>query len=327
MLNINVFERAINQSRDGMVITERQGKSDVVVFANDAFCKITGYSRDQVIGKDCRFLQHGDSAQPQVKQIAEAVSQDQPVLVTLRNYRQDGTLFWNELSISPIDDQGDEVKYFLGIQRDVSDRVELERRMRLTNEELKGLNLALQKENEVDPVTAIYNRKVMDTRLMDFWNQAKRNSQPVALFFMDVDYFKKINDEHGHDIGDACLRQVAQRLQKYFQRATELLFRYGGEEFIAISVGASPAEVSSLAQSILEEFRNNPLEVVQLESGLPITMSIGLLHNRPEPDEQLEVMIRDGDALMYEAKSQGRDCIVSNLDFTEEMVLIPFPDA
>lgn len=327
MLNIDVFERAINQSRDGMVITERRGNNNVIVFANDAFCSISGYPREEIVGKDCRFLQQGDLAQPQIKQISEAIGQDQPILVTLRNYRKDGTLFWNELSISPIEDTGDGVKYFLGIQRDVSDRVELERRMRLTNEELKGLNLALQKENEVDPVTAIYNRKVMDTRLQDFWNQAKRNSQSVALFFMDIDYFKKINDEHGHDVGDACLRQVAQRLQNNFQRATELLFRYGGEEFIAISVGASPADASALAQSILEEFRNNPLEVVQLESGLPVTMSIGLLHSRPEPDEKLEVMIRDGDALMYEAKSQGRDCIVSNLDFTEEMVLIPFPDA
>jgi len=125
---LHVFERAIQNAGVGISIVDARADDQPLVFANDAFCKVTGYDRDAVMGRNCRFLQGEHTDPADVATIREALEAEEPVSVTLRNYRADGTPFWNHLEITPVANDEGVVTHYLGFQRDVTDRRE---RMRL----------------------------------------------------------------------------------------------------------------------------------------------------------------------------------------------------
>ncbi len=112
--------RALDECRSGILITDPRQNDNPIVYCNRAFKQLTGYRPDEVIGKNCRFLQANDRSQPGLDELRTAIAKGEPCCVVLRNYRKDGSLFWNELSISPVRDERGELIHFIGIQRDVS---------------------------------------------------------------------------------------------------------------------------------------------------------------------------------------------------------------
>ncbi|MBN2873321.1 MAG: PAS domain-containing protein [Halothiobacillaceae bacterium] len=133
MLDANLLKKAVNASTDGIVIAEQEGTDNILIYANRAFEELTGYSQDEILYQDCRFLQAGDRAQTRLAEVREAIRRGEATRVVLRNYRKDGSLFWNELSITPVFNDDDHLTYFIGIQRDVTDLV----RMREENDRLR----------------------------------------------------------------------------------------------------------------------------------------------------------------------------------------------
>ncbi|PZO39822.1 MAG: hypothetical protein DCF19_13085 [Pseudanabaena frigida] len=133
---LRLQERAIAASHNGIVITDRRIPSNPIVYVNSAFEKISGYKASEVIGKNCRFLQANDLHQPENNVLRSAIASGSSCTVVIRNYRKDGSLFWNELHISPILDENGNVTHFIGIQTDITKRKEaekdLKRQMRLT---------------------------------------------------------------------------------------------------------------------------------------------------------------------------------------------------
>ncbi|MGC9457692.1 MAG: PAS domain-containing protein [Halothiobacillaceae bacterium] len=125
MLKPELLLKVVNASNDGMVIAEQEGTDNILIYVNPAFERLSGYSRDEILYQDCRFLQAGDRDQEGLRQIREAISAGKPVRAILRNYRKDGSLFWNELSITPVFNEEDNLTYFIGIQKDVSETVAL----------------------------------------------------------------------------------------------------------------------------------------------------------------------------------------------------------
>ncbi len=134
MLDANLLKKAVNASTDGIVIAEQEGADNILIYANRAFGELTGFSEEEILYQDCRFLQAGDRDQPELAQVREAIRRGEASRVVLRNYRKDGSLFWNELSITPVFNDDDHLTYFIGIQRDVTELV----RMREENERLRA---------------------------------------------------------------------------------------------------------------------------------------------------------------------------------------------
>lgn len=133
MLDANLLKKAVNASTDGIVIAEQEGSDNILIYANQAFEDLTGYPEEEILYQDCRFLQGGDRDQAPLAEVREAIRRGEPTRVVLRNYRKDGSLFWNELSITPVFNDDDHLTYFIGIQRDVSELV----RMREENDRLR----------------------------------------------------------------------------------------------------------------------------------------------------------------------------------------------
>ena len=129
MIDAELLKLMVETSDDGIVIAEQEGDENILIYANPAFQRLTGYSVDDILYQDCRFLQGDDRQQPALQAIREAVHSGQPCRQILRNYRKDGTPFWNELSITPVLNEADQLTYFIGIQKNVTKQVEAQQRV------------------------------------------------------------------------------------------------------------------------------------------------------------------------------------------------------
>ena len=127
-IDAELLALAVDASNDGVVIAEREGNDNILIYVNRAFEELTGYRSEEILYRDCRFLQNDDNDQDAVREIRAALDEDRPCRVTLRNYRKDGSLFWNELSLTPIFNDEDRLTYYIGIQKDITARVEAEER-------------------------------------------------------------------------------------------------------------------------------------------------------------------------------------------------------
>jgi PAS domain S-box-containing protein len=123
MISAKLMQLVVDASNDGIVVAEHEGDDTILIYANKAFERLTGFSADEVLYQDCRFLQGDDRDQMARRMIREALKQRQPCRQVLRNYRKDGTSFWNELSITPVFNDAEKSMYFIGIQKDVTAQV------------------------------------------------------------------------------------------------------------------------------------------------------------------------------------------------------------
>ena len=137
-IDAELLALAIDASNDGVVIAEREGDDNILIYVNRAFEELTGYRSEEILYRDCRFLQGADNDQDAVREIRAALEEDRPCRVTLRNYRKDGSLFWNELSLTPVFNDEDRLTYYIGIQKDITARVEAEERAERAERQLAG---------------------------------------------------------------------------------------------------------------------------------------------------------------------------------------------
>jgi len=156
-----------------------------------------------------------------------------------------------------------------------------------------------------DGLTGALNRRALLERLTDAVLLARERGAPLALLFLDIDHFKAINDEHGHPVGDACLKAVADRVAALL-RAPQVLGRYGGEEFVAILPGSTRERAAAIGERL-----RHAVEALVIDNGgapLRLTVSIGV-SAMESPDEQPGQLIACADRALYQAKSDGRNRI------------------
>jgi len=143
MINAKLLQLMVEASNDGIVVAEQEGDDSILIYANPAFERLTGYAADDILYQDCRFLQGSERQQPGLATIREAIRSGQPCRQILHNFRKDGSPFWNELSITPVYNDGDQLTYFIGIQRDVSAEVTAQERVRELEAEVAELKRQL----------------------------------------------------------------------------------------------------------------------------------------------------------------------------------------
>lgn len=136
MINAQLLQRIVDASNDGIVIAEKEGEDNILIYVNPAFERLTGYSADEILYRDCRFLQNGERTEQALRALREAIDQEQPGVQTIRNFRKDGSEFWNELSITPMRNEADQRTYYLGIQKDVTHVVHAQQRITRLEQQL-----------------------------------------------------------------------------------------------------------------------------------------------------------------------------------------------
>jgi diguanylate cyclase (GGDEF)-like protein/PAS domain S-box-containing protein len=285
-------DQALISSSNGIMISRGDANDHSIVYVNPAFERITGYAAEEVIGRVGRFLLRDDMAQPALEGIRAALREKREGQATLRNYRKDGSLFWNELHIAPVHDlMGESITHFVSVINDVSERVRYQQ--------------ALEYQATHDSLTGLANRSLLNDRIEQAIAWAKRNNNVVGVMLLDLDHFKRINDASGHTAGDALLKEVAQRLRGCV-RETDTVARLGGDEFVVILTDLpQPDDIDHIAQKVLGVLAR-PIELVGRD--VQVTASIGLALY-PRDGDHGDVLMRYADMAMYRVKEHGRNSV------------------
>ncbi|MDX1353146.1 MAG: PAS domain S-box protein [Thiomicrorhabdus sp.] len=135
-LRTNLLLQLVENAQEGIVVAEKEGHDTILIYVNPAFERLTGYSSEEILYQDCRFLQGDDTEQNSIKIIRNAIDDSKPVRTILKNYRKDGSEFWNELSVTPYYDEIDQLTYFIGIQKDVTEEVKLQEALEKANQKI-----------------------------------------------------------------------------------------------------------------------------------------------------------------------------------------------
>jgi diguanylate cyclase (GGDEF)-like protein len=171
---------------------------------------------------------------------------------------------------------------------------------------LSGAEVEQRNESVLDPLTGLLNRAALHRRFAELEAQASVTGETLSLLVCDIDRFKSVNDTHGHDRGDAVLRDVAYEMRKQL-RSFELIYRLGGEEFVLVLPGAAAGEARAVAEALREAISDcRP-------GGLTVTVSIGVA-TASGAEVAFESLFRRADQALYEAKARGRDSVVADAD-------------
>lgn len=279
-------DRALQASINAIIITDLDGN---IEYANPAFETITGYTAAEVLGKNCRLLQGDDKEQPGVLTLRHSIRAREEASVLLRNYRKDGSLFWNDVHIAPVRGADGEASHFVGVLNDIT--------------EIKHYEEELERQANFDALTGLANRSVLLDRIRHAIATSQRHGEFVAVGFMDLDNFKFINDSLGHTIGDELLKRVAERLLGCL-RGQDTIARYGGDEFAFVLLGQhDERSVSTLMERVLKTI-DKPFDIEG--NRLYVSCSIGLSFY-PRDGTDVETLLKNADAAMYRAKDRGRN--------------------
>ena len=280
-----LLERAVESSMNGIIIADAQAPDLPVIYVNPAFEELTGYRADEVLGRNCRFLQGGEASQPELEILRRALREASDCNVILRNYNRQGDLFWNHLFISPVRDEQGTVTHFVGIQNDLTERRQVE------------AELAYAANH--DPVTGLPRYPILEAALAGLLQD---EGAVVSLLFIDLDRFHAVNESMGHVIGDEALRILAGRMAKVLG-GPGLLSRFAGDEFVAVVTEATGAEAEEVAQRLREAVAQ-PIEGDGWR--LFLSASIGIARS-PEHGDSGTELLRRAEAAMTRAKRLGRD--------------------
>ncbi len=287
---LRILQRSIEASYNGALICDATAPDLPIIYVNPSFERITGYPAEEALGRNCRFLQGADREQAGIAEIRHAISEKREVHVVLRNFRKDGTPFWNDLYIAPVPDENGEITHFIGVQNDISEQKRVES------------ELAYNASHDV--LTGLPNRSLLEDRLRQGCQISQRYQRKLAVMFIDLDGFKPINDSMGHGIGDQILVEVARRLAQQV-RPGDTVARLGGDEFILILPDlAREEDVLQVAERVIDCIAR-PYPIAGSELHITASMGIALSEQGMQQPMQL---IQQADLAMYKAKQHGRNC-------------------
>lgn len=305
-LDQQLFRMAMAASTDGLAIADASQPDMPLVWVNPAFERLTGYAADEVLGRNCRFLQADDTQQVGLALVRAAIEKRESCVVTLRNYRKDGSAFWNELSLSPILGADGKVGHYLAQLANVSDRVSAETKLLARQKQLMARKRELETLALRDGLTGLYNRRAFDEQFEREWNRARRDHSPMSLIMIDIDHFKRFNDTFGHPAGDQCIQMVASIVQRCFARGSDLVARYGGDEFVVLASAQDRKHAQQRADQLRATVKALALQTAD-NVVTPVTLSVGVATAIPMDGGRPELLLDAADRALYQSKRLHRD--------------------
>ncbi|GEM_PF-635496 len=280
------LSRAIGQTADAVMITDHDG---LIEYVNPAFEATTGFSLDEVIGKKPNILKSGAQGPDFYRNLWKTILGGNSFSEVFVNRRKDGSVYYEEKTITPLKDASGQITHFVATGRDITERMQSQ--------------VQLEYMAHHDALTELPNRTLFLDRLKQALARARWHKRLAAVLFIDIDRFKNINDTLGHEVGDKLLQELSRRLKPCL-RDGDTVARFGGDEFVILLDDlAAATDVRNLASKILDQLRP-PFQTG--ESILHVTASIGI-SMFPADGEDSGSLLRHADIAMYRAKDMGRN--------------------
>lgn len=291
MLTASALLQAIDRMGVGLAITNPNLPDNPLVYVNQGFEKITGYKREEVLNRNLRFLQGKETNKEHLAVIRKAIKEIGAATVTIKNYKKDGSTFWNQFVISPILDAEGHLLYFIGLQFDVTREVE---KQQASTEQLRQLS-------HFDPATHLmssnYFKELMYAELLS----AQAEHTTAAVICINLNRFRLINESHGESKGNELLRQVAERLRRSFPDGTPMCRNFADEFFVLVSNITDPLYIHTLALDLNQALREPYTlsgEAFQVGFGMGISLY-------PDDGSDIHQLLQHAEMAMKEAKKEA----------------------
>jgi diguanylate cyclase (GGDEF)-like protein/PAS domain S-box-containing protein len=280
---------AVEQSANSVIITDTDG---VIEYANPRFSVVSGYRIEEVIGQKPNMLKSGHQASELYADLWKTIKSGSEWRGEFRNKRKDGSLYWEMCSIAPVRNDAGEVTNFVAIKEDITTR--------------KAQEEVLTWQASHDILTGLHNRYYLESHLSSALMRIDKQRQYISLVLIDIDNLKFVNDTFGHDFGDRLLVAIGDRL-KHAACPDCMLARFLGDEFVLIP---PLSESRDQAARLVEKVKGQLSELFSVDGAeLMVTASIGVV-TYPDDGENVDNLLRNAEAAMYEAKRLGRNVVV-----------------
>ena len=283
---LNILFQASEQSPASILITDTSG---IIEYVNPKFQNNSGYTKKEVLGKNITLFKSKYTNELEYKKLWQTIKNGQEWQGEFKNKKKGGDIYWEKVLISPIFNELGTITHYIAVSEDITEQ--------------KEEKINLQYQAKYDNLTKIPNRNYGLEKVNYLLQQAKENHSQLGLMFVDLDHFKQVNDNLGHDYGDELLIQATQRMKNAL-RNTDLIARLGGDEFfIAIPFVEKKSDLETIAAKIIKVL-NQCFMIFQ--DSVFISGSIGIAIF-PQDGNQLKQLIRKADLAMYQSKTNGKN--------------------
>jgi diguanylate cyclase (GGDEF)-like protein/PAS domain S-box-containing protein len=291
---------ALDVAPEGVVICEAGGDR-VVVYANSAFCRLSGYELHELLGKNLRLLQREDRDQQELDTLRESLRHGEASRALLRNTRKDGTVFVNDMQIFPLKDSNGKITHFIGYHREGGTRT----RSGVGDTGIRGLPSWVRE----DRLTGLASRYYFEDVLKRDFALAQRDKTQIALLLFDIDQLGPYNEIFDRAGGDAVVKRVARAVAGAFRRGTDIVGRWEGASVIVLMHGTQADHVIQHATTVAHRVREQQIHHPRSQQKY-VTVSGGVAIHEARSEDSAERFLKAVEAAVARAKEQGRNRVI-----------------
>jgi two-component system cell cycle response regulator len=303
--DVSFYRRLVETSPEGVVLVDAQNPERPVIYANPGFEALTGYTSAELLGRNLRLLQGEDRDQDGRHRLREALGKGEACRVLLRNYRKDGTVFWNEMTILPLLDEEGRVTHFAGHHRDAGERLRID--PKLSRDSLSGAHQPTAVAIRDDRLTGLFTLAYLEELLKRDWAVAQREKRSIAVFAIDIDALDLYNTTFGRAAGDSTIRRVAHVVSGCLRRSSDVTARIDGGSLIAFAPGLTTEQALRIGQQMAERVRDLRIHHPRSAVLRYVSVSVGVCAAVPEPTDNPGSLVEKSQKQLQTAKKSGRN--------------------
>ena len=304
-LDADFYRRLLETSPEGVVLVDARHPDQPAIYVNPAFEALTGYAAADLLGRNLRLLQAEDREQDARHRLREALRLGESCRVLLRNYRKDGTLFWNEMTVLPLLDADGHVTHYAGHHRDAGERLRID--PRLSRDSLSGAHQPTGVAIRDDRLTGLFTLTYLQELLKRDWAIAQREHRSIAMFAIDIDALDLYNATFGRAAGDSAIRRVAHCVSGCLRRSSDVTARIDGGSLMAFAPGLTIEQALKLGELMAERVRELRIHHPRSAVLRYVSVSVGVSATVPGAKDEPSALLDNSQQQLKLAKKSGRN--------------------
>lgn len=300
-----MFRRLLESSPEGVALIDALAQDQPVIYVNSGFLTLTGYQAADLLGRNLRLLQGDDREQDGRHRLREAIRLGETCRVLMRNYRKDGTLFWNDMTVLPLKGPDGRATHLAAYYRDAGDRLRFD--PKISRDSLSGAHQPTGVAVRDDRLTGLYTLAYLQELLKRDWAIAQREHRSIAVFAIDIDALDVYNATFGRAAGDSAIRRVSHCVSGCLRRSSDVTARIEGGSLMAFAPGLDLEQALIIGQVMAERVRELRIHHPRSSVLRYISVSVGVCATVPNAEANPTTLVEKSQLQLKIAKQLGRN--------------------